>query len=302
MLNVSRQPSVRVRCRQIEHDDLDAIVALLTKGFVDRTEDYWRRGLARHASRPQPPDCPLYGYMLESDGRPVGVLLTLHSVIEEQGVSSLRCNLSSWYVEPPFRAQAMMLDKAAQRQPSVTYLNVSPAPHTFALQEARGFQRYCKGQVFSVPALSRVPKDLSARLVTADDPLDDLSLRERTLLRDHADYGCVCIVVTQAEKSEPVIFLKRHIGPFKRTIGGGVVPCFQLVYCRDTADLPRFAGAVGRKLLMRFGIPWIVVDATGPLRGLFGYYFEGRAPKYFRGPVPVRLGDLAYTELMLFGP
>lgn len=303
MLDTARHPPpARVRCRQIGEADLDGVVALLRRGFEDRSEAYWKAGFERHIQHGPPADFPLYGFMLECEGRPVGVLLTLHSTVERDGVSTVRCNLSSWYVEPAFRAQAMMLDSAAQRRKDVTYLNVTPAPHTFALQEARGFVRYCTGQVFAIAALSRVPKGQRARLVEADDPLLDLPERERRLVRDHAGYGCVCLVVTQDGASQPVIMLPRRIGLFRRKIGGGAVPCFQVFYCRDIAALPHVAGAIGRRLLFRFGIPWIVTDASGPIRGLAGRYFPGRAPKYARGPEAVRLGDLAYTELVIFGP
>ena len=45
----------------------------------------------------------------------------------------------------------------------------------------------------------------------------------------------------------------------------------------------------------------IIVDSNGPISGLLGKYFDGVAPKYFKGPSPPRLGDLAYTELAMFG-
>jgi hypothetical protein len=32
-----------------------------------------------------------------------------------------------------------------------------------------------------------------------------------------------------------------------------------------------------------------------------GKYFDGVAPKYFKGPTRPRLGDLAYTEAAMFG-
>lgn len=295
-------PRAAVRCRPIENRDLDAVVALLARGFADRTEDYWRRGLARHATRPLPEGCPTYGTMLESQGRPVGVLLTLFDAHPRDGGAALRCNLSSWYVEPEFLAQAAMLDASAQRRRDATYLNVSPAPHTVALQEARGFTRYCRGQMFIVPALSPGRRGLRARVVSSEDPLDDLPPAERRLVRDHLSYGCIGVVATEAGLSQPLVFLKRRIGWSRRDIGSGPVPCLQLVFCRDVAALPRLAGPVGRRLLVHCGIPWMVVDAAGPMPGLVGRYFEGRAPKYCRGPAPARLGDLAYTELVIFGP
>jgi hypothetical protein len=49
------------------------------------------------------------------------------------------------------------------------------------------------------------------------------------------------------------------------------------------------------------GRPFVVIDANGPIAGLTGRYFADTMPKFYRGPVRPRLGDLAYTETALFG-
>ena len=64
----------KVRCRTIEETDLDTAIGLLRIGFADRSEDYWREGLARHRAQPLPNDVPRYGYLIEKDGDAVGVL------------------------------------------------------------------------------------------------------------------------------------------------------------------------------------------------------------------------------------
>ena len=78
-----------------------------------------------------------------------------------------------------------------------------------------------------------------------------------------------------------------------------VIPCFQLVYCRDISDYVHFAESLGSFLALRRR-PFVIIDSNGPIPGLRGRYFENKAPKYFKGPNPPRLGDLAYTELPLF--
>ena len=64
----------QVRCREIVEGDIDAIADLLTRGFSGRTRDYWMRGLGRQRERTVPPGYPRYGYLLENDRGPVGVL------------------------------------------------------------------------------------------------------------------------------------------------------------------------------------------------------------------------------------
>ena len=48
------------------------------------------------------------------------------------------------------------------------------------------------------------------------------------------------------------------------------------------------------------GLPLIVIDANGPVKDRIGWDSEG-APKYFKGPDPPRLVDIAYSERALFG-
>ncbi len=290
----------RIRCREIRPDDLDATVALLERGFPERTESYWRRGLARQSARALPAGYPVYGYLLEADGRPVGVLLTLYTATDFRTETTVRCNLSSWYVEPAFRSYATLLDRMPFRDPGVTLFNVTPAPHTRAMHEARGFIRYGLGQMLAFPVLSRVETGSRVRVVTELDPLDDLDAGERALVRDHLSYGCVCLVWSDEDASHPLVFQRCRISLGKLLLGA-TLPCLHLIYCASLVDLPRIAAVLGRVLLRRFAVPWILLDADAPVVGLPGRFFSGRAPRYARGPHPVGLGDLAYSEFVLFG-
>ena len=92
---------------------------------------------------------------------------------------------------------------------------------------------------------------------------------------------------------EPFVFRRRRV---LRT----TVPAAQLIYCRDVDVVSRFAGAIGRHLLT-FGILCIAIDANGPIEGLRGIYRRGSGLRFFRGPHRPRAGDLADTELVVFG-
>ena len=73
--------------------------------------------------------------------------------MSHSGQITTRCNLSSWYVDPAFRAYATLLVSHALSHRDVTYLNVSAAPHTWPIIEAQGFARYCDGIFVAVPLL-----------------------------------------------------------------------------------------------------------------------------------------------------
>ena len=142
-----------IRCRQIGEADIAGVAALLGRGFPNRTRQFWSDALARLTRREPPPGFPKYGYLLESGDVPVGALLLICSTMREDGRLATRCNLSSWYVEPAYRAYATLLVSQALADKNATYTNVSAAPHTWPIIEAQGFSRYCDGVFVAVPML-----------------------------------------------------------------------------------------------------------------------------------------------------
>ena len=233
---------------------------------------------------------PRYGYLLENNGTPVGAILLIFA--QTPGGGEVRANVSSWYVDPPFRGYAQLLVSQALKLKTVTYLNVSAAPHTWPIVQAQGYQRYSRGVFVALPALAR-SGEAGTRLVAADDtPGAPYAPFEQELLREHARYGCVSLWCVTPARAFPFVFRPRVVK--------GFIPCAQLIYCGDVADVVRFAGPIGRYFALR-GRPFVVIDANGPIAGLTGRYFDETMPKYFRGPAQPRLGDLAYTETALFG-
>lgn len=286
-----------IRCREIGEADIDGVADLLTRGFAGRSRDYWLQGLRRQAAREVPQGYPRFGYMLDHDGVPVGVLLLLYSLRESSGEMTVYCNLSSWYVEPAYRHAAPMLTRIAQRHSEVTYVNISPATWTWPIIEAQGFRSYCKGLFFSVPALSRTAPGTRVEIVAADaTAIDGLTNSEVEILTRHAAYGCLSLVSHTPKGVFPFVLL-----PMRIRRGYIAPPAMQLIYCRDVADFVNCAGAIGR-LLLRQGMVSVLLDANGSVPGLIGLYTEKRGRKYFRGPRQPRLADLTDTELVVYGP
>jgi hypothetical protein len=293
---VNTMLAVKPRFREIQQGDLDAIGNLLTRGFVHRSREYWMRGLRRQGARSLPEGAPRYGYLLDHQGVPVGCLLSIYSSKIIDGESITCCNVSSWYVDPAFRNYAALFASMIQKRRDVTYFNVTPAIATWPILEAQGFVAYCRGLHFSVPALSRVGRGMTVEAVTQDTAavvgLPDADL---ALLRRHAEFGCLSLVCRTPEIVLPFIFFS-----LRKRRGIVPLPAMQLGYCRSIADYVTCAGAIGRYLLRR-GKPIIVVDANGAVAGLPGIYSEARGRKYFKGPHRPRLGDLADTELAIYG-
>jgi hypothetical protein len=283
----------RVRVRQIDEADLDGVVDLLARGFPARRRSFWSGVIALLAAHRTPTGLPKYGYLLENDGTPVGVILAIFTIIHDGAAPALRCSVSSWYVEPAFRTHANLLVSRLFRHKDATYLNVTASPHTFPIVRAQGYTQYSQGIFIAVPALQRGSMHAHVTPFGAEqEPPAHCEPFERDLLRHHADYGCISLWCVAGARAHPFLFRRR-------TVKG--LPLFaQLIYCPDLDDLVRFAGPIGR-LLARRGMPFMVVDANGPIAGLTGKYFDARFPKFFKGPHRPRLGDLAYTETAMFG-
>ena len=285
--------AAKVRARQIRDTDIPAVAELLARGFRSRPRRFWLGLLACLTERPAPAGLPKYGYLLEGDGTVVGAILLIFSTLRRGGASAIRCNVSSWYVEAGFRSYASLLVSKALSHRNVTYLNITPAPHTLPLVEAQGYSQYSSGIVVAVPALQLRSTGAHGRVVTAEARAPAQAERlEHELLLEHVKYGCVSLWCETAGGAYPFVFRPR--------LAKGVIACAQLVYCRDVDDFVRFAGPIGR-FLARRGRALVLIDANGPIPGLIGRYFDATMPKYFKGPDRPRLGDLAHTEAAMFG-
>jgi hypothetical protein len=293
---VNTMLAVKPRLREILESDLEAVGDLLTRGFVHRSREYWMRGLRHQGARSLPQGAPRYGYLLEHQGAPVGCLLVIYSTKLIDGEAVTCCNASSWYVDPEFRNYAALFASMTQKRKDVTYFNVTPAHPTWPILEAQGFVAYCRGLFFSLPVLSRGERSVTVEAVTQDTPsIAGLPEDELATLKRHAGFGCLSLVCRTDEAVLPFIFFS-----LRKRRGIIPLPAMQLGYCRGIADFVRCASAIGRYLLWR-GKPIVIVDANGAMAGLAGIYTEARGRKYFKGAHQPRLGDLADTELAIYG-
>lgn len=284
-----------LRCRPIREADWEGVVDCLCRGFPERNRSYWTQALTRLSRRPAIAEFQQYGFALEKAGRIVGVVLTLYSRHRGQEGDEIRCNLSSWSVDAEFRPYAARLIATVLKRRDVTYTNISPAPATLKANWALGFRLFSSGQFAFLPALNPVQR--SYRVLDVRPDLAEMAMlpdNERYILSEHSALGCLSLICICDGEAFPLVLMPRRILR-------GLIPSFQVVYCRSLADLSRCAGALGRFLLRR-GILLCVVDAKEPVAGLFGWYRPNRGLKYFKGPKPPSPGDLTFTELVIFGP
>jgi hypothetical protein len=230
--------------------------------------------------------------VLDHDGRLVGVILLICTDVPSRGASHFRCNMSSWYVMPAYRGYASILAQRAIRHTNVTFFNVTPAPHTWPILEAQGFRPFVVGRVLSVPWLNRSPGHTRIEEIGPGIEADqDIEQAEIDLLLRHKAYGCVSVICQSDGHRYPFVFGIEQRRRF--------VYIANLIYCRDITEFLRFAGPLGRFLAWR-GYGFVEIQSNGPIPGLIGRYSNGR-PKYRKGGDQIHPGDVAYSELVMFG-
>jgi hypothetical protein len=283
----------KIKTRQIGDSDVPEVVDLVTRGYAAmRPRKFWEHIFACLKRRSVPEGFPRYGYVIESDGNLVGVMILIFATIWENGKAKIRCNGCGIYVDPAFRFYALLLTSRALKDKNATVLNLTAAPHTHTMIETSGFTRYSNGLFVAVPVLSRSPANIPVQVLDArskpDVPFDP---HQHDLLLEHADYGCMSLWCIAQGRAYPFVFRPRTVR---------LLPCAQLVYCSNVDDLVRFARPIGLYLARRRR-PLVILDANGPVSGLVGKYYPEKMPRYFFGPDRPRLGDLAYTETSMFG-
>jgi hypothetical protein len=281
----------KVRAREIADADIPAVAQLLGRG-LGYSPQFYSQVLERLSGHPTPAGFPRYGYLLENNGTIVGAILLIFSTLGPVGESSIRCHVTSWYVDPPFRCFATLFFAKALKHKNVTYINISARLDTLPILKVQGFTKYSSGQFVALPLLNSFSRsrDATAEVVTGDRiPNNHFESFERDLLLAHAGYGCMSVWCSASGHAYPFVFHRRL---FK-----GHFPGVQLAYCRDVKDFVHFARPLGLFLAAR-GIFLVRIDSNGPIGGLVGKYFDGMDPRYYKGQRP-RLGDLAFTQSVM---
>jgi hypothetical protein len=242
---------------------------------------------------PTPAGFPKYGYLMEHEGALVGAILLIFTKVQSDNGSNIRCHVTSWYVQPVYRAYAALFFLKALSHKDVMYLNISALTNARPFLPLQGFTKYSCGQFFAVPMLHFMSEMTDCKIVRApslpDVPIKDY---ERKLLLDHAEYGCISFWCVTSELAYPFVF--------RALMTKRIVPSIQLIFCREIGDFVKFARPIG-SFLAQLGKFLVRIDSNGPIPGLKGIYLDRATPRWYKGPVQPRLADLAYTQFAMCG-
>jgi len=280
-------------CREIREEDFDQIAKMLVEGrFQNRSRRYWQMVRERLVAHSAPASYPKFGYLLEAEGRVVGVIFSIFTAFHGSSWPKVRACTSSWYVDPEYRGRGLRLAREVAKFQDVTYLNPTPGADTYAVMRLLKYTKRSSGHFLSLPWLSRgAPGAKVKAFVDGSEFAGRLDPQDIAILSSHRNYGCISLVCEIGARVYPFVFLRR--------LSRRRMPYAQVIYCCEPSSVIRCAGPVGRYLAVR-GLPLLAMDSNGPIRGMIGKFMKDR-PRFYRGPVCPRWGDLAYSELALFG-
>jgi hypothetical protein len=277
--------------RPLDDSDFDELVGIMAEGFPRHGTDFWRDRLRVVGERERAPGTQKYGYGIEAGGLQ-GAALALGSLHGPPDARQTIVNISSWTVRPSHRGPpAKELYRHASSFDGFTYSNLSAAAHTLKTITRFGFREGTAGQVIGL-GLRRGPGAARRMVSTGEAGRAGLPDYKVELLRHHERHGCVAFCLELEDRLAPLIFLPRRLKPG--------IPVAQLIYCERLGEFQANSRSIFLRLLGK-GFAALLVDGSGPIDGLRGRYYPGKAAKYYKGPMPVHDVDHSYSEMIYIG-
>lgn len=277
---------------EIDDDNRELAIRLLSEGMPRVTEDKWRANLDRISAYGGNSAIGIpAGILLMVDGNCEGVMLTLADTrTEPSGERRTIVNLSSWYITPEQRWRAPLMMRRIMRLPASVITDLTPTASVQQMLVALGFQQLNAGE-------SLVALPLSAVSGRQPSTVHDLGKGARVivdpelhrLMEKHLAFGCIGAALETKGGIVPLLFRSQSVKG---------LPVARLIYCEDNDALITHLGAVSRfllgkrQLLLRFDVP-LAKPVPGIKRPASGKKFASKA-------LPAGKTDYAGSELGLF--
>lgn len=271
-------------------DDCNSVQALavLTRGFPEKSESFWAEGLQRILASPSRREAEPVGFLMAIGGEDVGVVLTIPSGRPGPGGAQNVFNLAAWYVDEPHRWLApRMLQKVVAQE--AIFTDLTPSPAAQQINQRLGFEILNEGfQVFPLPWTAlRARKQ--ARVISVDQA--KLPADMRATLDQHAGLGCVVAVLQDGANYHPLIFSRMT----RRRLPGA------RVILTDSKKLIADNLAVISRFLLRNGMLFLLMDANRADAAAGGSISRWYAPTYVKGAADRNRIDHTYSELIFLG-
>lgn len=278
-----------VEIRFAEPDERDAVIAYLHRSFPRAKWDLqgWQRLLSGRWAAPEDP----FAVTVWDGPSLVGALGLVMSRRQTDAGPARVCNLSSWYVDKPYRGQGIgqRVMQLVTEDPELTCTNLSSARGALGVVANVGLKVLDSERCFwRAGAGDLLPCD--------EDPLQGghgLAARDLQVLRDHAGLNLRAAVVSTPDGPYlAVLSVKQKVDDHIS---------HELLYHNAPDLLARHAPQIARSLLHGQGRAMFYADARFVPEGT---EVQGRAaipvPRFYSpGALPKAQVDLLYSEIVL---
>jgi hypothetical protein len=270
-------------------DDCNSVQALavLARGFPEKSESFWAEGLQKILASPSRRDAEPVGFLMAMGDEDVGVVLTIP---RERGPDDAQdvFNLAAWYVDEPHRWLApRMLQKVVAQK--AVFTDLTPSLAAQQINHRLGFEILNEGfQVFPL-IWTALRARKQARVISVDGAKlpDDV----RATMDQHARLGCVVAVLQDGAAHHPLIFSRMT----RRRLPGA------RVILTDSKNLIVDNLAVISRFLLRNGMLFLLMDANRTDATAGGSISRWSAPTYVKGATDRSRIDHTYSELIFLG-
>jgi hypothetical protein len=274
--------------RPISFEALNTTLPILSRGFPALRRDAWSAGLARLHRYGERSAHARAGYLLEANGREVGIILTIPSMREDGGAAGQPVvNLSSWYIEPDQRWRAPRMLQSVLTCNATLYTDLTPSPPVRAMIGRLGFRGWTEGTLLFALALFALRSAGVSHVVPLRDlPPDAFPAPTRRMLDEHAGFDCLCGGLWDGNALHPVIF--------SRKVYRGI-PLARLIFTDARAIVLAHIAAISR-FLLREKFLLLAVNADRSERIAGSVFTQRTAPTFYKGPSAPAQCDFAYSE------
>jgi hypothetical protein len=243
-----------MRLRTIQTSTITDAVVLLTEGFGELCKTTWHDCLLKikqHADRQG--GGPI-GYIASKDGADIGICLTLpmpRAVFEPEERQAM--NLAGFYLRPRYQWMAALFLREVMTTRDAEYVDVTPSESMQKINEHLGFMTFARG-------LSVVPLGLAVWRHARRTRVFEFDTGMATLLpdpvarimEDHAELGCICLIVEQDGICNPLILAHKSRAGLSSA---------RIILAKDRIFVRKILGPLARYLL-RSQVFFLELDAN----------------------------------------
>ncbi|MBA3660209.1 MAG: hypothetical protein H0W64_00595 [Gammaproteobacteria bacterium] len=234
----------KIEVRRASFDDAENIVSLL-EGFYPGVPNHWRKIFTPRAWDIEE-NFP--GYVIVDQKKIVGFLGTIFSDHQTEKGQMRLCNLTTWYVEPPYRQHGLMLFLKVMKIPNVSWTNLTAAPHTYEWLQRSGFKTLENKQTVVLPLPQFSPTQVT---ITTQIEETNLPISLHPIYDKHRNLNCKHILI---KKQDQLCYCLAVITRYKK------LPVAKIYYFSDSQFFSEVLNEIRFKLCHKLRVSHLVLE------------------------------------------